>query len=413
MRSESRLYNAYDVIKEILEDKIGEVAALQSFLRFIHSDIRVTRMVITDWKFAMFAFNALNNIKVPVASSFLLKNLITRTIGEERSADVHATFLEWEKTLPSGKYESFIHLMLNMYLRCNMSIDEYDEYLATAQSLCSLEDFKASVAYGIEIEHMIKTDRFGKILLSFVSGHEIWSLCLWPLSYIAGHTNVGLVRKLLRQLVAYGIRQNKRFTFNPLKTQSALRALLKAGFNKTKTVEQVFTGMLGLLNSWLDPMISVKDRIASEQYRRGGVPFATVRAELLYLAEATDHHEAVLDHGKVHIDHVYAKKPSKKATPLSDERNIHRLGNLTPLCGANSEAGLKGNSSLSNKPFNKKLESYKMSNIAMTRDIVERFGAGDFLDDQIDQRTCALAQLLDEMTAADLGQRTVPAGDLI
>jgi hypothetical protein len=78
---------------------------------------------------------------------------------------------------------------------------------------------------------------------------------------------------------------------------------------------------------------------------------------------------------------------------------MHCIGNLTLLCGANSAAGLKGNSSLSNKSFSEKIKSYQDSNIAMTRAIAL---STEFLDAQIEARSLALAQKLADLTAHDL-----------
>jgi hypothetical protein len=117
----------------------------------------------------------------------------------------------------------------------------------------------------------------------------------------------------------------------------------------------------------------------------------------------------------VHIDHIYAKTEKVKAkakgkgntdvqdTPgLANPDNIHRLGNFTPLLGPNSEAGMKGNSSLSNKPFSEKVDSYRKSNIAMTRDVAAKYGSSTFLDAQIEERSQFLAAQLDTLTKADL-----------
>jgi len=398
-RSESMLYDAYDSVKDMLRD-IDDYPGL---LRFIHADIKVTRMTITNWQFAMTAFNSLNNIKVRVPASFLLKNLFTLAIGEERSEEIHDVFRSWEKQF-QGKYESMLHLMLSIFVRRNMNNDEYEAYLAGAPELpsrqCPFQEFQECVAQGVEYRRMIHEDRFGKILMSFVSGHEIMSLCLLPLAFVATPAKQALVRKLLRQLVAYGIRQNNKFTFNPMKLQALIRALVKETYAGEKTIEEACSGMTELLNGWLQDIGSVKERIAAEEYRRGGVSFSKARASLLYLAEVTDHHEASLDHSKIHVDHIYAKTPGKSHVPLADKQNTHRLGNLTLLLGANSEAGMKGNSSLSNKVFLKKVESYAKSNLAMTRNLAE---LPEFMDAQINERSHSLAQLLDDATAADLG----------
>ena len=233
--------------------------------------------------------------------------------------------------------------------------------------------------------------------MTFMKGHEIMSICVLPIAY--GASTVQL-RKLLRQLVAYGIRQDSNFSFNPLKIQGAIRTLITAMFSAESTVDITLRKLVDTLKGWLPAVETVKRRLATDLYMRSW--FNKARCALLYLAEATDSHEAVLNHDIVHIDHIYPQKSRKSDPALAEKDNKHRLGNLTPLCGPNSAAGLKGNSSLSNKPFAEKLTSYAASNIAMTRTVATTYATSGFLDAQIEERSWTLATQLDELTAADL-----------
>ena len=402
--TQSKLYEAYDDVKDILRTALPSPKECIEFYKFLNKDVKVTRMVITDWSFAIMAFNALNNIKVRVPSSFLLKNLFTKAIGESRGEEVHRVFRAWELQEGSAHYEAFVHNMVNMWKRELMTFDRYEAFLAS-DPVCpetAFVDFVASVRRCVEHRRCIEEDRFGKILMTLMKGHEIMSLCVLPLAYLAPSPPLGpQMRKFLRQLVAYGIRLDRKFTFNPLGKQGPIRAHISAALNGSCSFDESLSAIVGTLKGWLPEAETVKGRLATDLYATS-TAFSKARCALLYLAEATDSHEAVLQHSLVHIDHIHAQTRRKSDPALTEKDNKHRLGNLTPLCGPNSAAGLKGNSSLSNKPFAEKLASYAASNIAMTRTVASTYATTGFLDAQIEERSWALAAQLDELTAADL-----------
>ena len=396
--TESKIYAAYDDIKDILTKSLSDEESYKSVLRFLHEDIKVTRMTIEDWEFAMNAFNSLNNIKVQIPNSIVLKNRLTHAIGMEHSEAVHTFFNVLAKKY-GNKMEFVIEQMMNMQLRVLKSPDEYKVYLASPpdMSTSAFVDFQKTAKQWEDNERLFEEDRFGKILLPLISGHEVKTLCLQPIAFIAGPTHVNRIRLLLRQLSALAIRTDKPLSFNGMKMQTPLRDLVATAFEGKITIPEIFSEITRLLKLWSPPAGSIVERISTELYKNK--KFSRARAQLLYMAEATDCHEASLDHSKVHIDHIYAKTRRKNTPLLETEENTHRIGNLTPLCGANSEAGMKGNSSLSNKEFSEKIKSYAMSNIAMTRD-VSLYPV--FLDTQIEERSLRLAQQLDDLTAEDL-----------
>jgi hypothetical protein len=176
--------------------------------------------------------------------------------------------------------------------------------------------------------------------------------------------------------------------------QTPLRALIAKVFAGLVTVPKACDEVAGLLRAHAED--SIEKRIATDKFDKKN--FTKARSYLLYLQEVTDHHESVLDHDRVHVDHIYARTKKSTTEPLADPENIHRLGNFTLLCGSNTET-LKGNAALSNKPFTDKVMSYSLSNIAMTREIATKSA---FADAEIEERSWALAKQLDKLTTADL-----------
>ena len=391
---DSKIYAAYEAVHDILSKTLTGPTEFKSLLQFIHNDVKMTRMVITDWGFALKTFNALNNIRVSVDSSYLLKNIFTQAIGENRADEVHTAFTKWEHE--EEDYERFIFMAFNMYRKHLTFKDEFDAYLATNPVLppTAFADFQACVAKCQEYIRQMKADRFGKILFKkgFISGHEVIECCLLPLAVASD----GIPVRLLRTLVAYGVRLpiNKKVSFNGLSFQTPIRALIAkvfAGLSSQQACVEITTLLADRVKD------SITTRLSVDTFEK--THFGRARSCLLYLAEVTDSHEATLDHDRIHIDHIYAKTRGA-AEPLANVENTHRLGNFTPLCGANSET-LKGNSSLSNKVYAEKIASYKSSNIAMTRDVAEY---STFADTEIEARSLALAKKLDELTWADLNR---------
>jgi hypothetical protein len=409
--SESRLYAAYNDIYELLTEELTDVSEQRAFITYIHNHVKVTRMVISEWQFTLRVFNSLNNIKMAVPPSILLKNVFTRAIGEARSSDIHTVFRDWE-LMNRRNFEHFIHTMVNLFTKCLMSFDEYERRITNILELvdidgCPLTAFRSVVGRAISAQSAINNSRYGKLLNMLSGGREIMTLCLLPLAYTAGEEKFKLIEEFMEKLVAFGIRIEKTLSFNPVAIQTALRGVdghsgiivdmlqgrltLSATISKLTLKLQEWLGDAGQSND------SVMERLSTATYSYA--MFKRVRPMLLYIVEKTDSHEALFDYDAIQIDHIYPKKPSSSCPELKNSENRHRLGNLTPFMGKNSGGSLKGNMSLGNKSFDKKRPEYLKSNIAITRSVAEHSG---FTDEQIEERSRELAIQLAELTAASL-----------
>lgn len=404
---ESNLYEAHTVVRQILEEELADVAEYKDFLRFIHNDVRVLRVQISDWQFSIDLFEALNNIKVPVPPSSMLKNSFAAVMGRDASAEIHEVFRALERRYP-GTYEQEIHLIMNLFSGRLMTMPEYEQNVATlvAPTIpAPLKVFADTAAITVRVREEISQNPFGKILQRcFSKGHEVISTCLLPLGFVAIQKgSLQVLHQTMRRLVAYGIRGLEPVSLHSLKFQRPIVDLMDTLLAGKKTVAQTAEELLALLVLWLGPAAgqdAFVEAAATTVYTN--TRFRTARAALLYLVEVTDRHESVVDHDAVHIDHIYPKKPGKAVPPLEDAERRHRLGNFTPFVGKNSEE-VKGNSALGNKAFKSKVPHYKKSNIAMTREVAARYEATDFLDAQIEERSVALARELARWTAKDLG----------
>lgn len=415
--SESKIYAAYDSVYLYLNTYLKDSTAQRNLLRFIYRDIKVTRMIITEWRFTLRAFNSLNNIKVPVPPSILLKNAFVNAVGKEYSAEVHRVFREWE-IVRKKNYDHYLYIIAQLYVRrlmnyneftrCvkeipemgrkNISSNPFTEFCAVAEQFCIMET-------------SLNTLQFRKLLNMAMRGYEVMSFCVYPLAYMANQTGEhAAIERLLRCLVAFSIRNPTPLSFNPLICLSVLLGSEKTGagvitpvLSGEKTVTEGVNSIIEHLRKWLNDEgdAPVMERLATEKYTR--TAFKRARLMLLYLAELTDSHESTLNYNIIHIDHIYPKSPGKSCLPLEDSEYKHRLGNLTPFIGKNSSSELKGNSSLGNKSFDKKVSEYKKSNIAMTREVAELYENTGFTCLQIDERSRQLAAKITTLTAEELG----------
>lgn len=412
----TNLYDAFAAVRQTVEEELSDNREMVNFLQFIHNNIKVTRMVIMDWQFTIRVFNSLNNIKMQVPPSILVKNVLATTMGDEYSVQIHTLFNKWEQD-DKKKYERFIHTMVNIFTRRLMNTDEYERNITGILELaqvsgCPLTAFNAVVERTIHIQERLNVNPYKRLLDIVTNGHEIMSMCILPIAVIADDGEFREVERLIRILLSYAIRLGQPISFNPVAMQKYLSGddsvsgVVSSFMQGKTTTKQTVDTICTKLYSWLEDnnMISstsVIHRITSETYTQHTIKMA--RCMLLFKAELTDSHEARLEYDTIHIDHIYPKKPGTACPPLTNPNMRHCIGNLTPFIGKNSSGGLKGNSALGNKSFDKKVPEYKKSNIAMTRAVADRYGSTGFLDTQIQERTRELAEEIAALTAAELG----------
>ncbi len=410
----SRIYAAYAAVHDILSTMLDDTREYGDFLRFLHNDVKVTRMVITEWRFTLQVFNSLNNIKVTVPPSILLKNVFANTMGADKSAEIHQCFRAWE-TAHGRNYEQFIHTMVNFFTRHLMTQEEFARRITEVPALAAatvnpLAAFRAVVDRAIAARERLVAIPFKRLLDLVLASHEATTLCLWPLAYVAGPEEHTEVERLTRALVSFAIRHHQTFSFNPMSTLTFLRGkdgqtgVIGDLLQGRTTVHKTVNAIIAKLHDWLGDdgrsSAAVIKRIAETDYSYAA--WRRARCMLLFKAELTDSHETRLDYDAIHIDHIYPKKPSAACVPLADGERRHRLGNLTPFVGKNS-GSVKGNVALGNKSFDKKVPEYKKSNLAMTRAVAERYESTGFADAQIEERSAELAAEITALTARELG----------
>jgi hypothetical protein len=410
------LHKAYGTVKEFLTSNLSNQDEYKAFLNFIYDNVKVTRMVITDWEFTIRIFNSINNIKLQVPASILLKNVLATAMGggDAVSKHIHTVFETWKKEKGKG-YEKFMHSMVNLLTRRIVVFKDYERRITDIMSfldpdVCPLTALCKVVDRATEAEERLNSTSIKQLFDMVNSNHEATTHCLLPIAYIAGTEHFADVIRLIRAMISFVIRYSKPQWFNSMTYLTYLRGddktpgIINELLQEKLTVKATVDTLIHQMREWLgdedkDNRI-VTARIASEQYTHNAFK-KTARCILLFKAELTDSHEARLDYSTIHIDHIYPKKPSAACPPLTNPSVKNCLGNLTPFVGKNSGT-VKGNSALGNKSFDVKVLEYRKSNIAMTRAVAERYGSIGFTDAQIEERSHELAAEIAILTAAEL-----------
>jgi len=412
---DSKLYTAFTAVKRLIETALPDKDSRKEFAVYIRDHIQVMCISSDDPEFIIEVFIELNNIKVLVPPSYLLKNAFATVMGVHRMAEIHSIFCDLmrKKTTGDKDPETFIHSVTNMYLRKLIPLDKYKSAVSTlivplADGSCPLSRFNETAARLEAVTAHINTDTFGRILMTGLSsGCEIMNLCLRPLGFVALETgDLASFQAVIRMLCAFAIRRGAPVSFNSKTYQIALYAIMNPLLAGTVSLRDTVTALRAELVKWLGTVgvnnTTVTEHLAIEKYEKKS--FQLARASLLYLVLKSDCHEMTLNPDATQIDHIYPKKPKAGAMPLVTKESCHRLGNFTPLVGSNSTGGMKGNCALGNCSFAEKVPHYTKSNLEMTRAVAERYGtAGVFLDAAIEERSRELALALATETAKELG----------
>lgn len=410
-KSESKIYNAYDIIKKILINELADDETkerCEDLLVYVRDCVFITKISISHWEFAMDVFNCFNNIKVNVPYSYLVRNALALAVGKSKSEEIHDLFMNIQRINPK-EYEQNVHTIMNLFTKRIIPEKEYSQVIE--KQIMEFNGDRLATIHQIfdtykEILQYLHENRFGKILSTLTGGHEVMTLCSIPILYkLFTKNKKEKLEDFLKLLVCYAIRKGK-IQFNALKYQTPLLKLMNELLTDKSTLEACLQQLNSLLIGWLENTNERNNnefihRISSESFKGRNFTYKA-RPMMLFLTEMTDSYETTLNHEATDIDHIYPKKPQTPVGKLRDMENRHKIGNFTPFMSKNKDE-MKGNKSLGNKAFKSKIDSYKISNIAMTRQLVQRYETTDFKDEQIMERSLELSQKFAEITARILG----------
>ncbi len=409
--AKSKIYAAYKDIYDLLNSDLP-FEKLEEFYLYLESHVYITKINITEWAYTVIVFQAANSIKCPVPLSYITKNEIVRKIGQMNEKKIHDLFM----LIPKGKdYEHHVHCIINL---CSKNIFKLTEFENEIKDIIATRDnfTLARVEYVIQnyqkIINTLNKSPYYYIFSKYLqSGFEVMSICIIPICYsmiriesqINRNKALKELPKLLRILIAFGIRQQKAVSFNSIKFQDAIKPIINDLLQEKTDIITTISNIKSKLKEFYEKSPNSKkfiEIVNSNIYSSYLLNIA--KGMLFYLCQAANSHETVINYDTVQIDHIYPKSPKKKALLLENEDLKHSLGNLTPFIGPNTEGVIVGNMGLGNCSFEEKVIEYEKSNISITRDIHTMYKESGFMDDQIIERTNQLAHLIATLTEKDL-----------
>lgn len=412
-KNKSKIYDAYDFICDRINSLSYDQNKGKELFKFIINDIDIQIYESTDHKYVSKIFDWENNRGKIVQSLDNIKNLILSNIPDSQKKEV---FDKWTQYKSSKKYENIylnineriFELAIQIYNHDNTNntnnnndlINRINDIDTLYTSIIDSNDIYKAINNFYEIIDKIyaiikeiSEDRFGRLVLSSKRIALQWeglSYCLIPIFYKLGKID----KNLILLFVKFYFR-NLRISSLSINRLSYTNELIKITNLVANNIKyNYYKDIIELFNKNIDDKISSTnyvDYVSKLQFKH------TSGLYLLYFYETCrtpDNYRPSLDFSLEHII------PQANKDNLKDKSNIDKIGNLTLLEKNNSDNKHKGNCSLQNKPYNKKIDSYKGSSISITRNIAEKYNK--FTEDEILLRTTLIIKELNNFTNINL-----------
>jgi hypothetical protein len=342
-------------------------------------------------------FDIINSVSVQVAMRIRMRNAFVAKLGRDKTAEVNDVINNFNANLrkfPNLKIdlERLLHVFHNIIRKNWYSYGEYsacyNEMFETAVEPV-YEEFKGLIDKCLDVIKFTYTNKYGKIMKQLTTGIEIMTICLIPIGCIFG---IRELERYFKLLIAASIRANygKTLTLNPAGIQTSIFQILNKSMNGEYDSNTCFTEFTKILKRGINSDIML-DKYAEYPFPGEN---SIVKAILCFMVEETDSHESTINRDKIDLEHIIPQSPR---ITLDNPKLIDTIGNMTLFCGPNSYK-LRGNRSLKNEEFSVKLQYYKESNIAMTRNL-NKYEVSGFRDTQINERAVSLLQELDRITS--------------
>jgi len=402
---ESLIKYAHQAIEKYLQETYSEEKR-QKLFHYLVKHVLFDIMETTDLDFSRELSTNINNIGVKMPDHIRLRNAITRKTDRSIKQDV-ITFFNEINTL-SSKYELmnvnrllFIgqNIIRKEWVTCRQFTDsgtfvEMFERNPTEPPNDVFKRFKEQCTTVLRILDHISTNTYGKLLsgFGFTKGYEIRVYLLIPIGCIYG---MGVLEKYYKLLIQESLKADcaTPFGINPKAYCNAIHALMKRVVTGEMPEEEFHNNLKHVFKA--SRKLQTKEQFI-EAYTTYNFNKKTNMAKkiLQYIHVMTDTKESTMNIDIVDLEHIIPQSEKGQQVLESPELR-YTLGNLTLFLGPNPKEAtstMKGNRSLRDAAFSVKLQEYKNSNIAMTRDI--RKWEAEFADTQIKERTKELVDTL-------------------
>lgn len=422
--SNSKIYDAYDYIYSKLMEFKYEHNKLYELAIFIAQDIDIQLFKSNDVNYVVKIFDWENNRGRRVNDLDLVKHTVLTAIPPQFRKKCYDDWVRlknvsFEKNQKLNMYpdlgDKLFDVALDIYaikykdskkIEMHEKSKIYEKYSAnlvdpnnggkpTIQTYTNLLRFFQIVGELHGIYANIKVDKYGRLINTTRRVTIPWaaySYVMLPIFYIRKENKAG-ISVCLEIFLKWYFRNinNKMVSLSHLNICHKLLNITNKVIN-----DNTFNYHLELtkeLNSGICKLEYIK-KLCDLDLKKVNAVRTTY---LLYFIETklnTDNHTVALDNTLEHIIPKCLDKDPKS----NDFAYIHSLGNLTLLEGKNSKTNNhKGNSSIQNKSYQEKLESYLKSSCLITRNLGSHFPR--FTEKEVALRTYQLATHLEAFTS--------------
>jgi len=393
----TKIYNSFNKICNVILQKKVRENEIKNFYKFIINEIDIQVFDSNDIKYVSKIFEWENNRGKKVNELDVLKNKILTLLPDDKK---EKCFEKWTKLklrddLTCSRFgEKIFNLSLQLYSGKIVRVYDFDEFY---QSIRSLEYPYKQIDRFFKINNELvkyynetREDKYGRLITKSRRVNIAWEgymFLLFPIFYATKEVDPDLI-KLLVKWCFRNIGLKSR-TFNNLAYSNGF---IEISNNVLKNKNYKYIVKVKELLKLHAPLFIIEEEsyissIIMQNFK------STVATYVLYFLETcmnTDTNVVSLENT---LEHIVSQKDKDK---LEYKNNIHKLGNLTLLEGKNSENGHKGNSSIQNKSYDIKKQSYDKSSIKMTQDLSRNYPI--FNESQISKRTEYIAKLLHQYT---------------
>tara|TARA_B110000967_G_scaffold155871_1_gene160720 strand:+ start:8990 stop:10783 length:1794 start_codon:yes stop_codon:yes gene_type:complete len=394
---DSKLYTAYIQIYNHFKIINYNETKLKDLYKFILSDIDIQFYDVTDPEYASIMFDWDNNRGKDVPKIDITKNNILVKIPDDKKME---TYDKWEtlthtdnKIYKKEYGQKIFDIAIQIYNgKINRTIEQnklFKPIIDSDDTYRELNIFFKIVEKLFQIMNVISSHKYGKLINNSTRicvNWEAYMWCMLPIFYTTNSINnelIILITKWYFRNIGFKTR-----TFNNLCYSNKLIEITNMVINDNN---------YDYYKSIEENLKEHKDNLIKEAVYEKNLSELTFRStnatHLLFFLETcinTDIHIVPLTFT---LEHIHCQKEKNKLTNPALNDNI---GNLTLIEGKNSENGHKGNSSLGDKPYTQKVDSYKESACKLTRNIADEFT--DFNEETINVRCSKIAKLLNEYT---------------
>lgn len=395
-QSGEKLFNAFKIIQEFLNDKFSDIASLKKFVVFLLTKTSFVRIETRDITDALKIFETINQRGKGLDPMDLLKNMVFRQVDRCKFKELNMNWREITKTLE--KIDEKPLRFLRYFIMANYDTsgekdgilreDGIYNWLTKNNAQCHYEEapfqFVKKMAENVELYARSKNpidDDMGNIYLKNIpmlagKSYKLHLMLILAASKM-NEDALSIFKKMIESVVYYTV-------INKITTNVTERAFASwcKDIRNVVTVEDLkefmLTTMIPAVKDWKKENESNFLRLGLNSMQQYRIKFIlgkiTAYVDSLRLGKSTVGELSNYTQSAVEIEHIMPQTCDNKmlyeVTDEEFETYINRLGNLTLL-----ENSI--NKSIHNDTYDKKVVAYKQSKFYLTSSLPELVNQGN------------------------------------